>query len=161
MAPSADEISQEFIQESIHLLRESTHKINHCLNQLDSTQIWWRPEPGLNSIGNLILHLCGNLNQWAVCGITESKSNRQREQEFSSEAHVSLEDLREKITAHCGSSVSNPGISVCRGITGKPRNSGVFSFSTRSHFTHSITFCRAHTSDYLHHPSSKRGTVSI
>ncbi len=78
MPPSADEVTLEFIQESVHLLEQSVHKIKHCLNQLDSDQIWWRPEPGLNSIGNLILHLCGNLNQWAVCGITGSKDERQR-----------------------------------------------------------------------------------
>ncbi|WP_339728625.1 DUF1572 family protein [uncultured Gimesia sp.] len=93
MAPSADEITQEFIQESVHLLKQSRHKIRHCLNQLDLDQIWWRPVPGLNSIGNLILHLCGNLNQWAVCGINRAKDERQREQEFSSEKRISQEDL--------------------------------------------------------------------
>lgn len=97
MPTSADEISHEFIQESLHLLRQSTHKINHCLNQLDSAQIWWRPAEGLNSIGNLILHLCGNLNQWAVSGITKSKSDRQREQEFTCEVKFSREDLHAKL----------------------------------------------------------------
>tara|TARA_R110002095_G_scaffold149662_1_gene129381 strand:- start:13882 stop:14406 length:525 start_codon:yes stop_codon:yes gene_type:complete len=94
MAPSADELTHEYIQESIHLLRQSVHKINHCLNQLDPDQIWWRSAPDLNSIGNLILHLCGNLNQWAVCGITGSTDARQREQELRSDVRVSLDDLR-------------------------------------------------------------------
>ncbi|MCA9015061.1 MAG: DUF1572 family protein [Planctomycetaceae bacterium] len=93
MASSADEIAQEYIQESIHLLEQSLHKIGHCLNQLDLAQIWWRPQPGLNSIGNLILHLCGNLNQWAVCGINRSKDERQREQEFCSEKRLSRDEL--------------------------------------------------------------------
>ena len=69
MPSAADQITREYIPESIHLLEQSVHKIEHFLNQLDSNQIWWRPEPELNSIGNLILHLCGNLNQWAVNGI--------------------------------------------------------------------------------------------
>ncbi|MFH1303207.1 MAG: DUF1572 family protein [Planctomycetota bacterium] len=94
MAPSADEIAREYIQESIHLLQQSVHKIDHCLNQLEPDQIWWRPEPGLNSIGNLILHLCGNLNQWAVCGITRSTNARQREQEFRSDVRISRDDLQ-------------------------------------------------------------------
>ena len=93
MAPSADEITQEFILESVHLLEQSLHKIRHCLKQLDLDQIWWRPEPGLNSIGNLILHLCGNLNQWAVCGIQRLQDERQREQEFSSDQRFSRDDL--------------------------------------------------------------------
>lgn len=93
MVPSADEITHEFIQESVHLLEQSLHKIRHCLSQLDLDQIWWRPEPGLNSIGNLILHLCGNLNQWAVCGISRIKDERQREQEFCSEHRLSRDEL--------------------------------------------------------------------
>ena len=99
MPPSADEVSREFIQESVHLLQQSVRKIDHCLNQLDSDQLWWRPEPELNSIGNLILHLCGNLNQWAVCGITGSVDQRQRSQEFRSDAKVSREKLQSLL--HC------------------------------------------------------------
>ena len=38
-------------------------RIKHCLNQLSDEQIWWRAAPSLNSIGNLILHLCGNVRQ--------------------------------------------------------------------------------------------------
>lgn len=94
MPPSADELAREFVQESIHLLQQSLHKIQHCLNQLNFDQLWWRPEPELNSIGNLILHLCGNLNQWAVCGITNTKDERQREQEFSPDADLSLDAIR-------------------------------------------------------------------
>ncbi len=97
MSPSADKISHEFVQESVHLLRQSTHKIDHCLNQLDSAQIWWRPGEGLNSIGNLILHLCGNLSQWAVSGIAQSKDDRQRALEFSTEVHFSVKDLQAKL----------------------------------------------------------------
>ncbi|QDV48533.1 DUF1572 family protein [Gimesia fumaroli] len=93
MAPSADEITHEFIQELVHLLEQSRHKIKHCLNQLDLDQIWWRPETGLNSVGNLMLHLCGNLNQWAVCGINGLEDKRQREQEFSSERRLTRDEL--------------------------------------------------------------------
>ncbi|QDU08649.1 DUF1572 family protein [Gimesia aquarii] len=97
MPPSADEIAREFFQESIHLLQQSLHKIHHCLDQLNFDQLWWRPEPELNSIGNLMLHLCGNLNQWAVCGTTNSKDERQREQEFSADTKISLEEIRAKL----------------------------------------------------------------
>jgi hypothetical protein len=36
-------------------------RIKHCLGQLNDEQVWWRSHSWLNSIGNLILHLCGNV----------------------------------------------------------------------------------------------------
>lgn len=156
MAPSAGEISQEFIQESIHLLRESTHKINHCLNQLDSAQIWWRPEPGLNSIGNLILHLCGNLNQWAVCGITESKSNRQREQEFSSEAHVSLEDLRAKLQRTVDQACQILE-SLSAGVLLESREIQGFSVSVLGAISHTVSHFVGHTHQIIYITRLQKG----
>ena len=94
MPSAADQITREYLSESIHLLEESVCKIEHCLKQLDLNQVWWRPEPELNSIGNLILHICGNLNQWAINGIPARQAERQREQEFSPDTRLSLDELR-------------------------------------------------------------------
>lgn len=93
MSPSADDLAREAIREFQHLLAQSLRKIRHCLGQLKQEQIWWRPEPGLNSIGNLILHLSGNLNQWAVAGITGAHDERQREAEFQSEQSHNRDEL--------------------------------------------------------------------
>lgn len=93
MASAADQITSETISESIHLLEQSVRKIEHCLKQLDSDQIWWRPAPELNSIGNLILHICGNLNQWAVNGIPDLKDERQRDLEFRADISLSVDEL--------------------------------------------------------------------
>jgi len=35
-------------------------QVRACLDALSDEQIWWRPNPGSNSIGNLVLHLCGS-----------------------------------------------------------------------------------------------------
>ncbi|MCA9005510.1 MAG: DUF1572 family protein [Planctomycetaceae bacterium] len=98
MPSAADQITREYILESLHLLEQSVHKIKHCLQQLDLNQVWWRPEPELNSIGNLILHICGNLNQWAVNGIPDQKDERQRELEFSADVSLSVDELTELMT---------------------------------------------------------------
>ena len=44
-------------------------KIERCLEKLTDAQIWWRANEESNSIGNLILHLCGNARQWIICGV--------------------------------------------------------------------------------------------
>lgn len=42
-------------------------QIVHCLEQLSEEQVWWRPHESMNSIGNLVLHLTGNIRQEIIC----------------------------------------------------------------------------------------------
>ena len=58
-------------------------KIEHCLEQLDDDQIWWRANRESNSIGNLALHLCGNARQWIVAGLGRQPDDRRRDDEFA------------------------------------------------------------------------------
>ena len=57
-------------------------KIERCLEKLTDEQIWWRANEESNSIGNLILHLCGNARQWIVSGIASEPDHRNRDSEF-------------------------------------------------------------------------------
>ena len=65
------------------LLNDYLPKIERCLDQLSDEQIWWRPNAASNSIGNLILHLCGNARQWIVSGLGGAHDQRQRDSEFA------------------------------------------------------------------------------
>ena len=77
-------LGRAFIANASEFLRsEYLPKIERCLEQLEDGQIWWRPNPQSNSIGNLILHLCGNARQWIVCGLGEEPDHRQRDAEFA------------------------------------------------------------------------------
>ena len=86
-------IDQEFRSQGIHLLEQSMVKIRHCLQQLDEAQIWWRPAESLNSIGNLLLHLSGNLRQWAVAGVGGQPDLRERQTEFDQRESIPGDDL--------------------------------------------------------------------
>lgn len=57
-------------------------KIERCLEKLTDEQIWWRANEESNSIGNLILHLCGNARQWIISGAGSGPDNRNRDAEF-------------------------------------------------------------------------------
>jgi uncharacterized damage-inducible protein DinB len=58
-------------------------KVHHLLEPLSSEQIWQRPFPYGNSIGNLILHLTGNLNYYIGAQIAGTGYIRHRDLEFS------------------------------------------------------------------------------
>jgi hypothetical protein len=83
MSPTADDVSRAVLHEASAVLDQCVIKIRHCLEQLSEEQVWWRPHESMNSIGNLILHLTGNLRQWMVSGIGKVVDVRNRPGEFA------------------------------------------------------------------------------
>ena len=78
-----DLVARAFVDRAAYYLAsEYLPKIVRCLEQLDDSQIWWRPNEKSNSIGNLVLHLCGNARQWIIAGLGGSDDLRNRDSEF-------------------------------------------------------------------------------
>ncbi len=76
-------IAQNFLaRASEYLVGDYLPKIERCLENLSDEQIWWRANEESNSIGNLILHLCGNARQWIVGGVGSALDARNRDAEF-------------------------------------------------------------------------------
>jgi uncharacterized damage-inducible protein DinB len=89
-----NEISQAFLNRAADfLLRDYLPKIERCLERLTDEQIWWRPNEESNSIGNLILHLCGNARQWIVSGVGSGEDNRDRDAEFERRDPIARDEL--------------------------------------------------------------------
>jgi uncharacterized damage-inducible protein DinB len=72
-------------------------KIEACLHRLSNEDVWWRPNEASNSIGNLILHLCGNVKMWIVGGVGGRSFERNRQQEFDERRPISKEELLSKL----------------------------------------------------------------
>jgi hypothetical protein len=80
-------------KEAAKELASAAGRIKNCLGQLTDAQVWWRPHPSLNSIGNLVLHLCGNLRQWIVAGLRATKDVRNRPAEFTERGPIPKDEL--------------------------------------------------------------------
>jgi uncharacterized damage-inducible protein DinB len=79
----ADQIKTELLRDvAVRLFDENTERIKKCLHKLSVQQIWWRPNQNSNSIGNLILHLDGNVRQWILSGLNNQQDIRKRQMEF-------------------------------------------------------------------------------
>lgn len=72
-------------------------RIRHCLAQLTDAQVWWRPQPSLNSIGNLVLHLCGNVRQWVIAPVSHAADTRDRPAEFAERGSVPKDELLRRL----------------------------------------------------------------
>jgi uncharacterized damage-inducible protein DinB len=72
-------------------------RIVACLEQLSDEEIWWRPNEASNSIGNLVLHTCGNMRQWIISGLGGVPDLRERDKEFAECGRLAREALLEKL----------------------------------------------------------------
>jgi len=66
----------------LRLLEESIPRIKQCLVELSIEQIWHRPNDNSNAVGNLVLHLCGNVRQYLISSIGSKVDTRERQKEF-------------------------------------------------------------------------------
>ncbi len=81
-----------------HLLEEGFPRLRKCLEELDEEEIWYRPNENSNAVGNLVLHLCGNLHQWVVATLGQSENTRQRAQEFAERQPIPRQQLLDKLS---------------------------------------------------------------
>ncbi len=75
----------EFVKNACFRLDESLRMVTISLDKISEEQFWQRPNASLNSIGNLILHLCGNMTQYGITSLKEIEDHRQRDLEFSTQ----------------------------------------------------------------------------
>jgi hypothetical protein len=80
-------------------LRESLDKIRLATAGLDEDDLWFRPAPGTNSIGNLMLHLAGNLSMWLLAGVGGSAYERDRAGELAADRSAGRAELLVRLTA--------------------------------------------------------------
>jgi len=88
--PSADRI---FLDYSSHKLHQLEERIETCLTALSDRQIWARGGDNENAVGNLVLHLAGNVRQWIVSGVGGQPDSRQRDGEFDARGGVPATEL--------------------------------------------------------------------
>ena len=75
------------------IIDESMARIHRCLDELNDEEIWYRPNENTVSVGNLLLHLNGNVRQWILSGIGDQPDKRERDSEFLAEKAMSGNDL--------------------------------------------------------------------
>lgn len=81
------------------LMEQYWPRVRSCVESLSDEQIWWRPNDSCNSVGNLILHLNGNVRQWLVASFNRLEDMRDRPAEFDAQGRVSGTVLIAKLGA--------------------------------------------------------------
>jgi hypothetical protein len=146
---NADELAAVVGTAAAHELTSALDRIKHCLGQLTDGQVWHRSRPDLNSIGNLILHLCGNLRQWIVSGVGGAADVRNRPAEFAEQGPIPREELLRRLESAVGEArrvltgVDARQLAEVRRIQGFDVTGAAAIFDSVPHF-------RGHTQEIVH-----------
>lgn len=92
------DLAVPFLEKSRFLLQQEYRtKLRAAVEALPAEGIWWRPNDKANSVGNLLIHLAGNIRQWILSGVGGAPDVRNRNAEFSAHsgpaARALLDDL--------------------------------------------------------------------
>lgn len=101
------------IEECVRRLREGQERIHACVKRLDSSALWHRPNAHVVSVGNLVLHLCGNVGQWVNSTLGGRPDHRERDEEFSTPGPIAQQELLEMLDSTLASAID-----VIKGLSG-------------------------------------------
>lgn len=96
---------QAFAAQIARHMEMNTPRIEKCLAELSEAELWQRPNPGSNSVGNLLLHLCGNIRQYVIASLGGQADERERDAEFAAEGGFNKAALLEKLRGTVGQAV--------------------------------------------------------
>lgn len=126
------------------LLEEHLPRIGHCLELLGDERIWQRQGRHGNSVGNLVLHLCGNTTQWILATFGAEADERQRAAEFTATGGHGAAALRTRLhhtyTRACAV-VAAQGVAE---LLRKRRIQGRFDETGLSAILHVLEHCSGH-----------------
>ncbi len=95
----SETVDRIFLQVSAKNLEQLWSRIRDCLAKLSTDEIWARGHENENAIGNLVLHLNGNVRQWIISGVGGAPDTRARDAEFAARGGVEIAELRERLDA--------------------------------------------------------------
>jgi hypothetical protein len=100
MTPTQADASTLFLEFSRHkLVEQYWPRLRECVEPLTDTQVWWRPNEACNSIGNLLLHMNGNVGQWLVASFNRLEDRRNRPAEFGERKLIPASVLLDRLGA--------------------------------------------------------------
>jgi uncharacterized damage-inducible protein DinB len=95
----SESLDRLFLAFAVSKLEQFTARIRDCLARLSDEQIWARAGDNQNAVGNLVLHLCGNVRQWIISGVGGAPDVRRRPEEFAARADLAGPELAERLDA--------------------------------------------------------------
>lgn len=92
-----EKLAEELIKNALYRMDESTRMIQKSLGEISEEEVWLKPNESLNSIANLIFHLCGNIAQYIISSLGETEDIRNRDLEFAADKSDDKSEMLAKL----------------------------------------------------------------
>ena len=99
-------VEDDFLTSAADKLAENLDRIDTCLTELPPASVWARDSEHENAVGNLLLHLEGNVRQWILSGIGAKSDQRDRPSEFSARTGANASVLFAQLRGTIGEAVA-------------------------------------------------------
>lgn len=135
------ELWAELSQAIIRKLEQDCSQVVRCVRLLEPPEVWHRVNPRCNSVGNLVLHLTGNMRQWILSGVGGEPFERDRPAEFTERGPRPVEPLLAAFTqtvqraSEIIATLKAESLSIRRGIQGYEVSTLVAVFHAVEHFS--------------------------
>lgn len=86
-----------FLDFSIRKLQQLTDRIEAASARFEPEHMWWRGSESQNAVGNLLLHLSGNVRQWIISSIGGQPDHRVRDEEFAARGDIGKDELLNRL----------------------------------------------------------------
>lgn len=97
MKSTENEIFKEIKEQAIFRMNEYTPRIEKCLTLLSEDEVWKSGNEASNSVGVIIVHLCGNITQYILASLGGMKDARDRDAEFATRGGYTKAALRDQL----------------------------------------------------------------
>lgn len=115
-----------------------------CGSEFMDNYLWKRPNGSSNSIGNQLLHVCGNITQYAIASLGDKPDERNRDAEFDAKEGFSTEELLANLFTTVKTAINTISISTEEQLLRK-RNVQGFTFSGMGCALHAMEHYSYHT----------------
>lgn len=88
---------QDFKDNAIFRLEENVRMISIALSKVVEEELWTKQNQSLNTLGNQLLHICGNMTQYIISGLGGNPDERNRDEEFSTEDGFTKDELLQRL----------------------------------------------------------------
>ncbi|HEY4363568.1 MAG TPA: DUF1572 family protein [Bryobacteraceae bacterium] len=92
-------IEETFVTVSARRMGELMDRLERAVAKLTPEQVWMRASENENAVGNLVLHLTGNVRQWILSGLGGAEDRRVRDAEFEARGGEDVRELMVRLRA--------------------------------------------------------------
>jgi uncharacterized damage-inducible protein DinB len=93
-----NQLGELFRTAATRRLQQFCGRIKECVDKLNEDQVWARGSENENAIGNLMLHLAGNVRQWILSGVAGQPDHRKRDIEFATRGDIRKDEMVTRLT---------------------------------------------------------------